>query len=101
MNAVILLYVPGATSEQIEYGIELALAVLEKQGVTPEGARQAFDHRRWWNSDPKPVSLPGDDAVKAWMTYDAARWAAIEACRDGANDDIALVFEIVLDPLPH
>lgn len=101
MSAVIVLYVPGATSEQIEHGIQVALAVLEKHEVTPERAREAFDYRRRWNSNPTLESSPSHDVMNAWITYDAARRAAIEACREDANEDPDCVFEIVVDPVPH
>ena len=101
MSAVILLYVPNATSEQIEYGIQVALAVLEQRSVSPESARRAAEACRGFNASPVPKELPDDDTVKAWLAYDAARWAAVEACREGATGEAGWTFEIVLKPMAH
>lgn len=94
MSATIVLYVPGASDEEIERGTQVAIAVLEKFKVTPEFALECLELRRRFNSSELPQVAPDDATLKAWWVYDEARWAAINACREGANDAPGWLFEI-------
>ena len=76
--------VDGASTEEVERGLEAARAVFAKAGITPEQAADARFAVEGWDVRGFPDdAYPDDDEIQYCSVWDEADQAAADAvCRD-------------------